>query len=312
MVRTLPVRSIACAVVASLALAAAAGASLHPAPSRPLTRDERLAIRIRAAEAIVVGRLVSFHDTTVTRGGGPGGWPMVFNKTRLVPERWLKGPGGRDTLLFCALTGQTTFVEGTKPGVRGPERSYGGARVIVFMSPPADEPVSGPETALGALQRSCRWVTGVVLLGGMDDVPDVSPADPAFVAEVQRGLSRQSSTAMARKADAIVLARVTNARPGGTHVDLRVDRALAGGLAQGARLRVELVAPLANRFRGWTGLFFLRRTKAGGYAALEAIGGILEVEKGRVPLWSMSLEEAEKRIARARETAGPGAQPTSN
>ena len=100
----------------------------------------------------------------------------------------------------------------------------------------------------------------------------------------------------------LVLARVPKggAVPGGTSVDIEVRRSLAGDVATGKRLRVGIVAPLAVKFGGWTALWFLERRAGGGYAALELTGGILEVERGQVPVWSVSLEEAERRIARAR------------
>jgi hypothetical protein len=267
------------------------------APGRELTRDDVFALSIHRAGAIVVGQMISQRDTTVQRGKNRN--PVRFQHGLFAPERRLKGPRTRGALSFC-------FLSDSYRGRPGSPIAWHPGRFVLFLQGPTEEREAWKY--LWTEQR-CEWFatdeTGYFLAG-------LVAWTPAVEADVRREVGRQAIDGMIRRADRIVLGRVrphSGNRPaaGSIYNDaprtIAVSRTLKGPLR--ARLDVQPVVPFWSP-GGWAEedkhefLWLLHRTRTGALEPVGLLAGIVEVRRGRVPDWGMSLEHAVRRIQHAR------------
>lgn len=305
-----PRASVPWAIVASVALLALAHgpafALSTPAAGRDLTRNDRMALTVHRAGAIVVGRMVSAHDTTIRNG--PRG--ATFQKARFAPTRRLKGPALEREFSFCWLpAGQRPTGPGSRAGTRTPEIRWQRKPFLLFLQKPADRQAPA-DTYGGALRRSCAWygIEAENSLGGfyLDDRPVWSPA---LEKEVRAAIARQDIDALIRRSASIALGRVLPpstkraSTPAARNAGLRtiaVTRMLKGPPRK--RLDVLPVVPFFDHRGGGAPegtrefLWLLRRGPTGALEPVELLAGIVEVRDGRVPAWGMSLEAALGRI----------------
>lgn len=282
-----------------------AAASSTPAPGRELTHDDRMALTVQRAGSVVIGRMVSDHDTTEESSD-------TFQKARFATDRRLKGPRVARSLSFCWLPrGMQARLPGTKPG-RSLERPWPDDRFVLFLQKP-DFKGASANTYGGALQRTCAWyaIQSPGLHGYYLD--DRLPWSAALEKQVRAAIARQEIDALIRRADRVVLGRILpasekRAASGSTYNGaprtVAVARTLKG--ARRARLDLQPVVPFWNQPEGWSTegkrefLWLLRRTRGGALEPVELLAGIVEVRGGRVPAWDMSLDAAIDRIRSVR------------
>jgi len=277
-------------------------AALAPRPDRKLTQDDAIALSVHRADRIVVGRVPTEHDTTVSRGEHSG--PATFHKARFSPERWLKGPRARGDFAFCLLPGDRAGGQEIV-GTRGVELPGPRGTFILFVHRP-DFPGAPAITYGGALQRSCTWVS--IQTSDPYHVPGLYRWTDKEEAAVRRAVARQSIDALIRRADRIVLGRVlppSNARPAPGSAYAQAPRTIAATrtlkATHRARVDVQPVVPFwspgGSRSETTTEfLWLLHRSPSGALEPVDLLAGIVEVRGGRVPAWNMSLAEAIARI----------------
>jgi hypothetical protein len=300
--------TVALGLLAVLAVVSPARANSQVAPGRELTRDDVLALTVHRAGSIVVGHMISQHDTTVQRGEHSGA--VTFQKARFNPDRTLKGPALRGVLPFCWLPA-SELASHNRIGERSPDQVWTRGRFILFLHRPREDLEAPEHTYLGALQRTCAWIAIEESPGYYFD--SRYPWNSSLEAEVRRAVARQAIDALIRRSDRIVLGRVRphsgNRPAAGSHYNdaprtIAVSRTLKG--LHRARVDVQPVVPFWNQPDGWATegkrefLWLLRRTRGGALEPVELLAGIVEVRNGRVPDWNMSLEDAVRRIQHGR------------
>ena len=198
-------------------------------------------------------------------------------------------------------------------GERSAERAWPQGTFIFFLQRPQEKQDAPSHTYLGALQRSCEWMS----IEGQNSyfLSGSSPWTKALEAEVRRAVRRQSIDALIRSSDRIVLGRTLphsgkRAASGSTYNGaprtIAVSRTLKG--TPRARLDVQPVVPFWNQPEGSATegkrefLWLLRRARTGAFEPVELLAGIVEVREGRVPAWGMSLDRARRRIEAAADS----------
>ena len=286
-------RGLGLALCALVVTTAVADASPYPATSRPLTRPELVSTTVHEAAWILVGDFVSQRLTDVDPASGLNGYLPYHVGFR--PRRWLKGDEQAGELEICWWP---RAEDSPQPGLRiggGPlPPPLAGQTFIVFARRPDDRSPAADSCTWFGIPGDEPWL-----------LPALSPWSQGLEDEVRQAIGRQVPELLALRSDRVVLGVVERepgkaGAPGVPATFVRVMRTLKGPRAP-ARLPLRLVddrALAVNDPR--PRLFFLRRAGDGVFEPVELIAGVLAVRGGRVPDWDLSLEEAVRKIRRAR------------
>jgi len=263
---------------------------------RSLRPAEYLTRAVAKADAVVEGRLVSWHDTTAQRGPEPGDPKGTFQILRLRPERWLKGQATAGDLV--AIDDRSWGEqEPPRPGIAGWDGTdvtwRAGDHVLAFLECDSLDLVAPPGTYLAAVRSVSRL--SVDPGWSMYRMPGLQRWSPAREALVVREAAHQQPDSLLARAEAIFVARL-NVRE--RFDSIRVETALRGTDDQ-ARLPARLTWLLGPGVkRGGTALMLLRRTEDGVYEPVSLDAGVLRLDGDRVPAWHCTLADVRARIAR--------------
>ena len=274
--------------VGLLVVCSLAAAPTWIGPRRPLSEDEKLALTVSQADAIVIARVMQSRDSTLEGPplveGGPVG-RLPYKDVTLLPSRWLKGGANPGQVHVGLIDRMDVVWDDIARLARTGEPIVG----VFFLRRVPD-----------------RWMISDYPAGynkghlvRLDKPTDETPETRAVEAMV----ARQSLDSLLIRADLVILGYRRPLSP-----CVRVDSVLAG-CAPADTIHVD--SPVAMAVDPGPAVFFLRRVAPNQFETVDFRAGSIPVSADTLVRLGIPLRQVFRRAAelRARRTEHEWARP---